>query len=63
MTRCSTSLVIIEIQIKIIISYHSRTTRWLKSKCLTIISVVEDVESSELNCTMGRGGGEINLYK
>ena len=55
MKRCSTSLIIGEIQWDI----TSHQSEWPSSKCLQAINAGEDVEKKECSCTVG---GNVNWY-
>ena len=59
MKRCSTSLIIREMQIKITVRYHLTPVRWLLSKSLQIINVGEDVEKKGLLLHVGE---KVNWY-
>ena len=54
MKRCSTLLIIREMHIKIMISYHLTTSEWPLSKRTQVTNVGEDVEKKELLYTFGR---------
>ena len=51
--RCSTLLIIKEMQIKTTMKYHFTLIRMESSKCPQIINVSKDVEKRELSYTIG----------
>ena len=53
MKRCSTSLIIREMQIKTTVRYHLMPVRWLLSKSLQTINAGEGVEKREPSYTVG----------
>ena len=59
MKRCSTSLIIRELEIKTTMRYHLRLVRMLLSKCLQTTNAGEGVEKKEPSYTVG---GNANYY-
>ena len=59
MKRCSSSLIIREMQIKTIMRYHLTQIRMAIIKSLQIINAGEGVEKKEPSCTVG---GNVNWY-
>ena len=53
MKRCSTSLIIREMQVKITMKYHFMPVRWLLSKHLQIVKAGEGVDKREPSYTVG----------
>ena len=62
MKRCSTSLIIREIQIKTTMRYHFMSVRWLLSKSLQTINAGEGAEKKKPSYTVGGNANQYSHY-